>query len=172
MLLAIALALFASPGQLCPQGAVQAAPQAASAAAAASGSGRAILTRGTFALRGLPFFAPNAIRALGGEYSLGSLSIAVWFTRDAVAFSERWRRTTIGAYTAYIQATREGQEAKGSLFALALGPYELFVQTPADDAAGRDFIVAFERRFAIFYANARDDSELSFPAFVDLAPTR
>jgi hypothetical protein len=128
----------------------------------------AVLSEGTIALRGLPFFAPNAIRALGGEYSLGSARIQVWFTRDAVAFSEAWKRTPLAGYVAYVQARKDAAAAKGTLYALALGPYALFVQVPEDGADARSFIAAFERRFAVFYANAKDDSELSFPAFVDL----
>jgi hypothetical protein len=128
----------------------------------------AILSEGTLALRGLPFFAPNAIRALGGEYSLGPTRIQVWFTRDAVAFSEVWKRTPFAGYVAYVQTRKDTAAGKGALFALALGPYELFIQVPEDSSASRSFISAFERRFAVFYANAKDDSELSFPAFVDL----
>ncbi|HET7838115.1 MAG TPA: hypothetical protein VFL04_00045 [Rectinemataceae bacterium] len=161
-LLALALALCLGPGRLWPQGL---GPQTG---ARGTGPERAVLTKGTFALRGLPFFGPNAIPALGGEYSLGAAAIPVWFTRESLVFSERWKRTTIGAHPAFLLQPKEGQEAKGAVFALSLGAYSLFAQVPGDEAAGRLFVDALERRFAVFYANARNDSELSFPAFLDL----
>ena len=142
--------------------------------------GRAILVKGTYAIRGLPFFPPNVIQALGGEYALGGypsgtagngsrpIRIPVWYTRERVFFGGPWKRTSVPAYTAYSLERGEGGKGGDFILALANGSYILFFAFPEDRPRYRELAAIVERRFAIFFANAKNDAELSFPAYVDI----
>jgi hypothetical protein len=149
-------------------------------AEAQAGSGpRAVLAAGTFALRGLPFFSPNAIPCLKGEYALspgGATAppaaetgiipgerIPVWFTREPLIFGAEWKRSSLGGY-----AARSLSRPAGQALALVSERYVLVFEIPSDDAAFRSIALAIANRFAVFFANAPTDAELSFPAFVDL----
>jgi hypothetical protein len=149
-------------------------------------SGRAILIRGPLIFRGLPFFAPNALPGLSGEYLLSlpapeptsqgssgasaspqTLRLRVWYTREPLYFDAGWTRGALGRYTIY--TSRRGA-AGAPVIAFALDRYELFVELPADSAALRRFAAALEDRFALFFAEAATDADLSFPSFVDFVP--
>jgi len=126
------------------------------------------LLSGPAALRGLPFFAPNAIRVLRGEYDLGSFRVTLWYTRDALIFGDAWK----------IQPAGRGGQAKswllerpeGPVLAIAESGYSLFVELPLDSASLRRFAWALDEKFRAFFLNAPTDAELSFPAFVDFVP--
>ena len=126
------------------------------------------LLSGPAALRGLPFFTPNAIRVLRGEYDLGPLRVAVWYTREALVFGEAWK----------VQPAGRGGSAKSWLLERSAGPvlaiaepgYSLFVELPLDSASLRRFAWALDEKFRVFFLNAPTDAELSFPAFVDFVP--
>ena len=148
--------------------------------------GQAILIRGPLVFRGLPFFAPNALPGLEGEYSLAlssaepksqgsagevsaerALRLRVWYTREPLYFGTGWIRGTLGRYTIYTST----HDATGALvIAFAADRYELLVELPGDSAVLRRFAIALEDRFAVFFAEATTDAELSFPAYVDFAP--
>jgi hypothetical protein len=144
----------------------------------AAPGGRAILVLGADSIKGLPFFSPNAIRALSGAYELGlagktpqALSpsssstprIAVWYTREALVLGPEWKRLELGGSRAYSLA-RGG----GAVVALRADRYTLFFEPgPVPEGKARAFMLAFERKFLAFFENAPSDAELSFPAFVD-----
>ena len=105
---AIAFALIALTARLAPS---------APADAPIAGSQRSILVRGAYPVRGLPFFAANALPALVGDYSpaaagspgAGAASpaapadvVTVWFTREALVLGSSWKRTSIGGLAAYV----------------------------------------------------------------------
>lgn len=126
------------------------------------------LLSGPAALRGLPFFAPNAIRVLRGEYDLGPFRLAVWYTRETLVFGESWK----------VQPSGRGGAAKSWLLERSTGPvlaiagpgYSLFVEFPLDSPSLRRFALALDERFRVFFLNAPTDAELSFPAFVEYVP--
>ncbi|HTX71551.1 MAG TPA: hypothetical protein VMC79_01885 [Rectinemataceae bacterium] len=145
--------------------------------------GRAILARGTYAFRGLPYFPPNAVPGLAGEYAFmpGAASAAppgaasaqppgavlhlrVWYTRESLLFGDGWKRGSLGGYVGY----ELQPEAGGVIFlALVATGHELFFEFPSDSPALRSFALALETKFSQFFAQSADDTELSFPAYVD-----
>ena len=181
---ALVLSLVAVLALLGPCGlAAQAAGPSSGSSSAASGSGSlgsgaavaadtvrspARLLSGPAALRGLPFFAPNAIRVLRGEYDLGPFRVTLWYTREALVFGEAWKA----------QPSGRGGPAKSWLLERSEGPvlavsgagYSLFVELPRDSASLRRFASALDEKFRVFFLNAPTDAELSFPAFVDFVP--
>lgn len=165
LILSLALALSLA----CPCGlAAQAAQTAAATGAAEAVSSPARLLSGPAALRGLPFFAPNAIRVLRGEYDLGPFRVVIWYTREALVFGGSWKA----------QPSGRGGEAKSWLLEAASGPvlaiaepgYSLFVELSRDSAPLRRFAWALDEKFRVFFLNAPTDAEISFPAFVDFVP--
>jgi hypothetical protein len=135
----------------------------------AGGGRRAMLVSGADSVRGLPFFSPNAIAALTGVYSSDAAAavsatsrITLWYTREAVVLGSAWKRLDLGGSAAYSLA-----RDSGSALCLKGARYALFFVLPVDDAANRAFILAFNRKFLVFFENAPTDAELSFPAYVD-----
>ena len=168
--IALAVAFLAVAASLPAQ--VEAAPAGASPA---SETRRAILVRGAFAVKGLPFFPPNALPALTGIYGpdTGSTSpasrqdeISVWYTPEALVLGGTWKRTDIGGPEAYLI-----ERPQGPVIVLKSAGYYLFFELPAgtspDDKDRASFARAFDRKFLVFFTNAATDAELSFPAYVD-----
>lgn len=163
----LALSLVAALSLLGPRGlAAQAAADTAPGAAAARSPAR--LLSGPAALRGLPFFAPNAIRVLRGEYDLGPFRVVLWYTREALVFGDAWKA----------QPSGRGGQAKswlldrpeGTVLVIAESGYSLLAELPQDSASLRRFLWALDEKFRVFFLNAPTDAELSFPAFVDFVP--
>ena len=126
------------------------------------------LLSGPAALRGLPFFAPNAIRVLRGDYDLGPLRVAVWYTREALVFGEAWKSQPSGRGGAAKSWLLE--RSAGPVLAIAEPGYCLFVELSQDSASLRRFAWSLDEKFRVFFLNAPTDAELSFPAFVDFVP--
>jgi hypothetical protein len=145
----------------------------------------ALLIRGTFAQRGLPFFGPNAIQSLSGEYLLGDSSrdqaaalkaaqdelgqgnpnrINVWYTREQVVLSSEWKSTVAPGMR--ILSRPEGRPGIEVLFVKGEG-YSLFLECKAVSAEIRAFALALNRKFSVFFGKASNDTELSFPALVE-----
>jgi hypothetical protein len=148
---------------------------ASAGASPASETRRAILVRGAYAVKGLPFFPPNALPALTGTYGpdAGSASsafrageISVWYTRETLVLGGTWKRADIGGSEAYFV-----ERHQGPVVVLKSAGYYLFFELPAgtspDDKDRASFVRAFDRKFLVFFANAATDAELSFPAYVD-----
>ncbi len=162
--------------------AVQAAAQAAGGGAITGGAarggaaaarpelppGRALLLRGPEPRKGLPFFSPNAIPALVGEYEVSKSLVRVWSSRSPLSFGKSWESIPI-KLPASLRALRLARDG-GPVIALAGPDYSLFFELPADTPAFRSFLAAFERRFAFFFEGAPTDAELSFPAYLDYIP--
>lgn len=136
-----------------------------------------MLVSGADSVRGLPFFSPNAIAALTGVYAVGGAPIAaapmasaatgapritLWYTREAVVLGSAWKRLDLGGSALY-SLPRDS----GTALCLKSARYALFFELPVDDAANRAFVLAFNRKFLVFFENAPTDAELSFPAYVD-----
>jgi hypothetical protein len=126
------------------------------------------LQSGPEQVRGLPFFSPNAIPALVGEYSLGEARAKVLCTREALVFGPEWRRVSPDPGPGLTGFLVQGQE--GVVLALLSPKYCLFVELPADKPALRRFASALESRFSTFFDKAATDAELSFPAWVEFTP--
>jgi len=180
---ALAAALFLA-GCL---GAHAAAQALAPAGAQGRAARRAILVRGADAVKGLPFFSPNALAALVGSYDLaglgataarapapgaapgtapGAAEARVWYTREPLVLGGAWRRTDLEGSLAYSLA-QDG----GAVLLLKDPGYYLFFEfskeLAPDEAGRRAFVLSFERKFQVFFQNASNDAELSFPAYVD-----
>jgi len=130
--------------------------------------GRALLLRGPEPRKGLPFFSPNAIPALVGEYEVSTALVRVWSSRSPLSFGKSWESIPI-KLPASLRALRLARDG-GPVIALAGPDYSLFFELPADTPAFRSFLAAFERRFAFFFEGAPTDAELSFPAYLDYIP--
>jgi hypothetical protein len=173
---AVAIALLVLAGRA----PAAAAPAAAAPAAAAPA---AILLKGAIAERGIPFFGPNAIRALYGEYLLGKSALdaasavgaaesapgkddpriaRLWYTRESVVLSSAWKAS--GAYGA---GSRVLDRPEGPAVFLKGGGYSLFLELASDSPEARSFAQALNRKFAVFFRNASSDAELSFPSTVE-----
>jgi len=172
----ILLAFLAASG-LAVQAAAQAAGSGTSAAAVPGGAaaarpelppGRALLLRGPEPRKGLPFFSPNAIPALVGEYEVSTALVRVWSSRSPLSFGKSWESIPI-KLPASLRALRLARDG-GPVIALAGPGYSLFFELPEDTPAFRSFLAAFERRFAFFFEGAPTDAELSFPAYLDYIP--
>jgi hypothetical protein len=159
------------------------------AAAAAAGTAQpvsrapaAVLLKGTISARGLPFFAPNAIGVLYGEYLLGAAArdaasavaagegsamdkdrrVSVWYTRESVVLSSAWKPVSPADAGPRVLARPEGPV----LYLKGEG-YALFLELRADTAEARSFAQALNRKFSVFFRNASSDAELSFPSVVE-----
>jgi hypothetical protein len=144
-----------------------------------SSSGRALLVRGADPVRGLPFFAPNALPGLIGAYSMGGPAsqtkvppaapeLSIWYTREPLVLGSSWRRDETYGSGAFLLARPQDQV----LVLKAPGYYLFFELTDLSGAAPSDqgrraFIRAFVRKFSAFFQSAASDAELSFPAYVD-----
>ncbi|HOX48185.1 MAG TPA: hypothetical protein PLG14_03285, partial [Spirochaetales bacterium] len=163
----ILLAFLAASG-LAVQAAAQAAGGGAITGGAARGGaaaarpelppGRALLLRGPEPRKGLPFFSPNAIPALVGEYEVSKSLVRVWSSRSPLSFGKSWESIPI-KLPASLRALRLARDG-GPVIALAGPDYSLFFELPADTPAFRSFLAAFERRFAFFFEGAPTDAEL------------
>lgn len=181
-----ALTILASVIALWP---ARIAAQSQVAAGPLAGPSRAILSRGTRAARGLPFFSPNAIPALWADYLLvpaGSVpgdaatavgpghaepSIRVWCTREAVVLGTVWTRTALGDHRAFILKRQDGP-----VLALIAARYTLFFELPAAPAGASsgtalDLRRGAEAEVVSFLGNFALAFERRFSLFFDHAPS-
>ncbi len=168
--LAVLLLGVMAAGPFAPvSGAAEAPGPAAAAAAAfavAAPPGTAVLVEGPDRIRGLPFFAPNAIPALRGRYLLGSLPVLVWYTREILVFGKDWSPDPAWLAGKAYQALKTSSAGEGFDLALRMQGWTLILKLPSADPVSRRFVAAFVDRFAFFQANAPSETELSFPATV------
>lgn len=149
-------------------GLVPALPAAGAPPGPASPAATARLAKGPYPVKGLPFFATNALPALQGEYSLAQGSCRVWSCRAGLVFGGEWKSQ--GRPEAGQPVLRILASPSSVVLALSGEGYTLFFEAPADSPLLRNFAYAMEKRFRGFFAGAPTDAELSFPAFVDLGP--
>jgi hypothetical protein len=143
---------------------------------AAAAPRRAVLLRGADAVKGLPFFSPNAIAALSGLYALekagaqaeggAPAQVAVWYSRESIVFAAAWKRVDPRGVSSYADAAYSLARGSGSILAMRSEGYALFFEL-SDDPRALAFARAFSAKFPIFFHNASSDTELSFPAYVD-----
>jgi hypothetical protein len=126
------------------------------------------LLRGPEAVHGLPFFGPNALPALRGEYGLGRTVLKVWSCRERLVFGSSWKPVEADSRPG-LRAWRQDGE-RGPVLALVSAGYALFFELPEEGQAFHRFALAMESRFQVFFENAGSDAELSFPAFVVFQP--
>jgi hypothetical protein len=129
-------------------------------------AGRALLSSGPDLLHGLPFFGPNAIAGLGGEYLVGAEAIPLWFTRVTLSYGGAWKEG--GGFPVVAGAREYSLTTSGrSVIAWKYARYSLIISFPSETAELRRFASALLLRFAFFFENAATDAELSFPATVE-----
>jgi len=132
----------------------------------AATAGQALLVRGPERVAGLPFFSPNAISALRGEYLLGKDRLEFWFTREALVFSPPWKEDPALA-PALARGARSLRSPLGFVVAWSYPRYTLILAFPLESSFNKGFAEALSRRFGFFFDNAADDAGLSFPALVE-----
>jgi hypothetical protein len=159
MAVAVCACILLCASSLCAQ---------ASSAQPASGVATARLMKGPEAVRGLPFFGPNAIAALAGEYAVGTYRLSVYSCRGPVYLGAGWKAVSMGERPAVSAFLLAGPPS--AVVALKTDRYTLFIGLPEDLPALRRFSLALEDRFSSFFDNAPTDAELSFPAYVDYRP--
>ena len=155
--------------------AAQGTAPAQAAKLSAPNARQAFLVRGADAVKGLPFFPPNAIAALAGAYRPDagegraadrSAEIAVWYTNEALVLGSPWKRADFPGRDAFVLGRPQGPVIvlKGTSYYLL---FELPAGAAPDDPRHRAFIQAFDRKFQVLAGNAATQSDLSFPAYVD-----
>jgi hypothetical protein len=126
--------------------------------------GKALLATGPAAIKGLPFFSPNAIPSLSGAYLVGAETLPVWYTREGLQFGGQWKERpsfALGGGRAWTLAANER-----FVVAWKQRRFSLIVSFPSERAFDLRFSAALLTRFTFFFENAATDAELSFPAVV------
>ena len=133
---------------------------------------RAVLVRGTLAVRGVPHFPANALPALYGEYRWESLPIRVWVIRDELFITAEWTETSIrtpsGAVVKGHSMQAVSGEAQVSVFALREPSYWIVAELPSGGRDPRPFLGVLAARLAYFASQAKAYSDLSLPAVLDI----
>ncbi|HUX37386.1 MAG TPA: hypothetical protein VMV44_05735 [Rectinemataceae bacterium] len=142
------------------------AQSSADSFAVAAPPGTAVLEEGPDRVRGLPFFAPNAIPALWGRYVLGNTDVVIWYTREILVFGKDWSPDPAWIAGKAYQALKTPGAGEGLDLALRMSGWTLIFELPSSDPASRRFVAAFVDRFGFFLSNARSEADLSFPATV------
>jgi hypothetical protein len=154
---------------------------------------RAVLTRGSEALKGLPNFGRNSLPSVYGEYRLERAAsavpigpkIRVWMTAEALYLSSAaWTPSrTAGrpSYAARIADPADGGAYRFSLFdrpftadGQGAEPKVWSVIIAFSENAGAEAAAEYERfvpiffdRLAFFLSNARSRTDVSFPAVLE-----
>jgi hypothetical protein len=139
-------------------GSVTAAPSTA------NGENRAILVRGSIPITGIPYFPPNALPALEGEYRFRSATVQVFFTREILYFPVEWTKARYGEASVY--ELKAGERVVAA-YRDPSGFYLILDFPPNADWISR-FFTAFRSRFEFFRQSAKTDADLSFPAVVEV----
>lgn len=127
------------------------------------------LESGPEAVKGLPFFSPNAIAALRGRYSVGAESAQVYSCRAEVFLGPEWSPLTAPDSSGLGSGLRcfvRDREA-APVLAIRAARYTLFIGLPRYAPELLIFSFALAEKFSPFFSNAATDAELSFPAFID-----
>jgi hypothetical protein len=155
----------------------------------------AILQRGPNPVRSLPYFPPNALKGFRGEYRMSGQGgegnaeaekaragapaspakpagtpadgrILVYFTREPLVLPSSWRPAGCPGQRLLRVPTEEG-------FAVCHaeageGGYFLFFQFESEAFPWCPWIEAFLQRFRYLLPFAKDDSEIPFPAVLEM----
>lgn len=127
------------------------------------------LESGPEAVRGLPFFPPNAIVALAGRYSVGADAARVYSCRAEVFLGPEWSPlppADASGLGAGLRCFVRGRDS-APVLAIRAERYTLFVGLPRYAPEFLRFSFALAGKFSPFFSNAATDAELSFPAFID-----
>jgi len=141
------------------------------AQSSAAGS-RAILTRGTLAVRGVPHFPSNAIGALYGEYRWGESTVRVWVIKEELFLSKDWTeyplRSAGGTALRAFKKNADSGDAAPDVYALQGADYWTLLELPSSSGNPREFIPVFSSRLAYFAAHPSAASGLSLPAVLEI----
>jgi len=158
-------------------------------AAPARSEARALLVRGSASVKGLPNFGRNALPALYGEYRLIGRDDAegprVWMTSEALYLStEDWAPERLAGRASYAARKPASPESPGARLFLFDRPFAsegqgaaprvwtVLMELPAygdSEAAAvyERFVPVFLDRLSYFLANARSQTDVSFPAVLE-----
>jgi hypothetical protein len=140
--------------------------------AAQAPASRAILTRGTLAVRGVEHFPANAISAFYGEYRWGDATVRVWVVRDELYLSGDWTEyplhSSAGVSFKAFKKGMDGETAGLTVVALRAAGYWAVVEMPISEGNPRAFLAPFSERLQYFFSHAASPSEVSLPAILDI----
>ena len=139
------------------------------AGAAVGQAEEAILQRGPVAVRSLPFFPPNALRAYQGEYRVprqsGDWRVVVYFTRESLVLPAAWREVRCGQSPLRRVTSEEGftlchaEPGEAGWF--------VFLTFESEDFHWCGWTESFLARFRYLLPFARGESEVPFPAVLE-----
>jgi len=134
--------------------------------------GTAVMTVGTIAVTGLPFYPDNSIPALYAEYleraSGGDeeWALSAWYARGALPEPEGWRAPVCRAGGSAAPAGTLASPDGVTLFVPGSG-YALFVTFPPGYPDPCRLAAVISERFAFFLRYAADQAAVSFPAVLE-----
>jgi hypothetical protein len=138
---------------------------AAAQSAVSNAPNRAILARGPIPVNGIPYFPPNALPALEGEYRFREATVDVFFTREILYFPAAWSKARYGEASVF-------ELKSGGRVVVAYrdaSGYYLILDFPPNAAWASRFLAAFRSRFEFFRRSAKTEADLSFPAVVEVS---
>ena len=124
----------------------------------------AVLLRGPFVVEGLDFLGPNTLSAFRGIYRLGEFLIEVSFIRTDLVSARNW--PTIRCGEAVFREIPD-DELRG-VYLGEIDRYALFIRFPFSFERWCDFVDAYVDRFRRLMTMVKSDTEVPFPAIVEL----
>jgi hypothetical protein len=136
------------------------------AAAAGAQTKTAILERGPFPVKGIPFLPPNVLPAFLGDYSLGGKRISVLFSLEALVLPREWKSLLCGPLR-----LAEVPEDAGRTVCLVEGaeqPFFVFFSFESPGGDWCEFIKAFRARFLYLRGFQGGSADVPFPAILEI----
>jgi hypothetical protein len=137
---------------------------AAAVAGAEQGPLRAVLLRGPYPVKGIPFLPPNLLPAFQGDYALGEQQVSVLFSPEALVLPGEWKSLRCGPLKLAEVPVDTGRTV--CLAEAGQEPLFLFFSFAGQDADWCGFVTAFRERFLYLRSFLRSGDEVPFPAFV------
>ncbi|ADK82789.1 hypothetical protein [Sediminispirochaeta smaragdinae] len=126
-------------------------------------AGVALLARGPFTAKGLPFISTNVISYRGGIYLFDKGEVTIFFPDREVLLSDAWANASCPMAGALLH---EGDVGRTYLLDTAEGQ-TFFLFRDCDEKLECSFMRTFLTRFAYFSSVSRDPGRLQLPAVVD-----
>ncbi|WP_020614066.1 hypothetical protein [Sediminispirochaeta bajacaliforniensis] len=126
-------------------------------------AGVALLARGPFTAKGLPFISTNVISYRGGVYLFDKGEVTIFFPDREVLLSDAWANASCPMTGALLH---EGDVGRTYLLDTAEGE-TFFLFRDCDEKLECSFMRTFLTRFAYFSSVSRDPGRLELPAVVD-----
>jgi hypothetical protein len=126
-------------------------------------AGVALLARGPFTAKGLPFISTNVISYRGGTYLFDKGEVTIFFPDREVLLSDAWANASCPMTGALLH---EGDVGRTYFLDTAEGQ-SFFLFRGCDEKLECPFIRTFLTRFSYFSSVSREPGRLQLPAVVD-----